>query len=99
MAGLAIGFEVFAALSAVAGVQLYLTPPVVVRVVPVLRQAAVSAMVRTTGESIVIFTLSRLIKTGAKEISSRAKSLPCTKVFLFTIEIRALVLLPEFHVV
>ena len=42
-------------------------------------------------------TVMFLRQTGAKEMSSRAKSLPDDAVFWFTMPIVAVVLAPEFH--
>ena len=83
----------------VAGDQEYTDAPVAVSCVEIPEHCITSAIVLTTGVSMFIFTLSLFIETGEKDMSSRAKSLPSIMVFLFTIEIEALVLFPEFHVV
>ena len=62
------------------------------------KHIAVSLVVFTIGFSTVIFTLSRLIKNDANEISSNAKSLAWGIALLFTIEMVAVVAFPEFQV-
>lgn len=97
--GVATGLDMFGLFRPVAGDQLYVTPPEAFSCICVPSQSDVLLVAVTTGFSTVILTESLLICTGAKEISSSAKSLPITCVFIFTIEILAVVFVPEFQVV
>ena len=74
--GVAIGLPIEGFESPADGVQEYVCAPVAVKFTDAFAQIAVSPIVRTKGVSITIFTESLLIMTGAKEISSSAKSLP-----------------------
>src|SRR5690348_15827890 len=89
--GVATGLLMAVLLKPAAGVHEYETAPEACNCTSSSLQIVVSVRVNTTGVSMEIITLSRCMYTGAKDISSSAKSLPLKTWFILSMEIVAVV--------
>src|SRR3954463_6468353 len=97
--GLAVGLAIAVLFSPPAGDHAYAFIPEALSCTDDPLHIIVSFDATTFGLSMLIIMESFIIVTEANEMLSRAKSFPCTCVFLLTIAISAAVLFPEFHVV